>query len=87
MRAGFDWTFHKSRSANSSLLTPYGTNLAAMWRQGATFVVKILKGATAADVPVEQPTRFEPALNAKTAKSLGLAIPPPILVRADEVIE
>jgi putative ABC transport system substrate-binding protein len=68
-------------------LISYGPNLAAMWRQGATFAVKILKGATPADLPVEQPTRFELALNAKTAKSLGLAIPPSILVRADEVIE
>ena len=68
-------------------LISYGPNLAAMWRQSATIVVKILKGAAPADLPVEQPTKFELVLNAKTAKSLGLAIPPSMLVRADEVIE
>ena len=68
-------------------LISYGPNLAAMWRQSATIVVKILKGATPADLPVEQPTKFELVLNAKTAKSLGLAIPPSMLVRADELIE
>ena len=68
-------------------LISYGPNLAAMWRQSAAIVVKILKGAAPADLPVEQPTKFELVLNAKTAKSLGLAIPPSMLVRADEVIE
>ena len=56
-------------------LVSYGPALAAMWRQSATIVVKILKGAKPANLPVEQPTKFELALNAKTAKSLGLAIP------------
>jgi len=68
-------------------LVSYGPALAAMWRQSATIVVKILKGAKPANLPVEQPTKFELALNAKTAKSLGLAIPPSMLVRADELIE
>ena len=79
----YQWKEH----VDAGGLISYGPNLAAMWRQCATLVVRILKGAKPADLPVEQPTRFELALNAKTAKSLGLAIPPSILVRADEVIE
>jgi putative ABC transport system substrate-binding protein len=79
----YQWREH----VDAGGLISYGPNLAATWRHCATLVVKILKGARPADLPVEQPTRFELALNAKTAKSLGLAIPPSILVRADEVIE
>jgi putative tryptophan/tyrosine transport system substrate-binding protein len=68
-------------------LISYGPNLAALWRQSGTIVVKILKGVAPSDLPVEQPSKIELVLNAKTAKSLGLAIPPSMLVRADEVIE
>jgi putative ABC transport system substrate-binding protein len=68
-------------------LLSYGPDLAAMWRQSATIVAKILNGAKPADLPVEQPTKFELALNAKTANSLGLPIPPSMLVRTDELIE
>ena len=68
-------------------LLSYGPNLAAMWRQVGTIIVKILKGAKPADLPVEQPTKFELALNARTAKTLGIAIPPTVLVRADDVFE
>jgi putative tryptophan/tyrosine transport system substrate-binding protein len=65
----------------------YGPGLAAIWRQSAIIVAKVLKGVKPADLPVEQPTKFELALNLGTAKSLELTIPPSILLRADEVVE
>jgi putative tryptophan/tyrosine transport system substrate-binding protein len=68
-------------------LISYGPSLAAMWRQAGAIVVKILKGAKPADLPVEQPTKFELAVNARTAQTLGFPIPPSILVRADDLIE
>ena len=58
-----------------------------MWRQSAIIVAKLLKGIKPSDLPVEQPTKFELAVNLRTAKSLDLTIPPSVLLRADEVIE
>jgi putative tryptophan/tyrosine transport system substrate-binding protein len=65
----------------------YGPNIAANFRRAAAFVDKILKGAKPADLPVEQPMKFELIINLKTAKALGMTIPPSLLLLADEVLQ
>jgi putative ABC transport system substrate-binding protein len=87
VRHGLPTAFPWREGPEEGALLSYGRNIRALWRRAATYVDKILKGANPANLPVEQPTTLELIINLKTAKALGLTIPPSLLGRADEVIQ
>jgi putative ABC transport system substrate-binding protein len=79
--------YHYSEFVEAGGLMTYGPNNADVFRRAADFVDKILKGTKPAEMPVEQPTKFEFIVNLKAAKQIGLTIPPKVLARADKVIK
>ena len=86
-RSQFPAMFPRAEFVEARGLMSYSVSVSELWRRAATYVDKILKGARPADLPVEQPTTFERVINLKTAKQIGLTIPPNVLPRADRVIK
>ncbi|HVI67515.1 MAG TPA: ABC transporter substrate binding protein, partial [Bradyrhizobium sp.] len=84
---GLPTAFQRRENVEAGGLLSYGPNLMDQWRQAAVYVDRILKGALPAEMPVEQPTKFELAINLKTAKALGLDVPLHLQQLANEVIE
>jgi ABC-type uncharacterized transport system substrate-binding protein len=87
VRSRLPTVFRDRQHVQAGGLMAYGPNIPDLFRRAATYVDRILKGARPADLPVEQPTKFELVIDSKTAKALGLTIPPSVLARADEVIQ
>jgi len=84
---GLPGMYQVRENVNAGGLMSYGASLPDLFRRGASYVHKILQGTRPADLPVEQPVKFDLSINLKTAKALGLTIPESFLARADEVIE
>jgi putative ABC transport system substrate-binding protein len=86
-RSKLPTVYQQSQFVRAGGLISYGPDFPALFRRSAGYIDKILKGAAPADLPVEQPSKFELVINLKTAKALGLEVPATLLARADEVIE
>jgi putative ABC transport system substrate-binding protein len=87
MRSRLPSVFPEREFADAGGIASYGPNIAANFRRAAGFVASILRGARPGDLPIEQPTKYDVVINMKTAKSMGLSIPPAVLVRADHIIQ
>jgi putative ABC transport system substrate-binding protein len=87
LKARLPSVFHHAQWAEAGGLMSYGFNFPQMWRSAADMVGKILRGAKAGDIPMEQPTTYELAINAATARKLGIRIPESIRIRIDRVID